>query len=230
MKRGKKYKQVVEKLGPKREYTLEEAFQSLKENKYTNFDETVEIAISLGVDPRYANQMIRGAAVLPKGIGKKVKILVITQGEKIKEAEEAGADYTGYEDYIEKINSGWLDFDVLIASPDVMKEVGKLGKFLGPRGLMPSPKTGTVTFDIADAVFDAKAGKVQFKVDKAGNIHAPIGKVSFPPEDLLDNSKFFIDTIIRAKPTGLKGRYLKAITVCSTMSPGMPIDLSTITE
>ncbi|MBN2543478.1 50S ribosomal protein L1 [bacterium] len=230
MKRGKKYNGFRDKLEPLKEYTLSEAFELLKDNTYTKFDETVEIAIRLGVDPRYSNQMIRGAAVLPKGTGKESKILVIAEGEKVKEAEEAGADWVGKDEYIEKINGGWLDFDILIATPDTMKDVGKLGKVLGPRGLMPSPKTGTVTFDLKDAIEDAKAGKVQYKVDKNGNIHALLGKVSFVKEDLLENAKFFIDTIIRAKPAGVKGQYIRNVTISSTMSPGFKINLSSLTE
>ncbi|MCD6098924.1 50S ribosomal protein L1 [bacterium] len=223
-KLGKKRAALLEKVDIHKLYTVEEAISLVKENKLAEFDETVEIHMKLGVDPRHSDQMVRGTVVLPHGIGKEVKVAVIARGEKVKEAEEAGADFVGSEELAEKIKGGWFGFDTLIATPDMMSEVGKLGRILGPKKLMPSPKTGTVTFDIANAVKEAKAGKVQFRVDKGANIHAPIGKVSFSKEQLLENAKSFIEAVIRAKPAAAKGQYVKSITIASTMSPGYKVD------
>ncbi|OQX89376.1 MAG: 50S ribosomal protein L1 [candidate division Zixibacteria bacterium 4484_93] len=224
MKHGKKRTALLEKLDLHKLYTLDEAISLVKENKLAEFDETVEIHMKLGVDPRHSDQMIRGTVVLPNGIGKEVKVAVIAKGEKVKEAEEAGADFAGSEELVEKIKGGWFDFDTLIATPDMMSEVGKLGRILGPKKLMPSPKTGTVTFDIANAVKEAKAGKVQFRVDKGANLHAPIGKVSFSSEQLLENAKSLIEAVVRAKPATAKGQFIKSITIASTMSPGYRVN------
>ena len=198
----------------------------VKEAAYANFDETVEAAFRLGVDPRHADQVVRGTVVLPHGIGKTLKVLVITQGEKITEAEEAGADYVGGKDYIDRISEGWLEFDTVITTPDMMGQVGKLGRILGPRGLMPNPKSGTVTFDVGRAVKEAKAGKIEFRVDKTGNVHAPVGKLSFENEKLSENLKTLIEMINRARPPTAKGIYLRNITVSSTMSPGVKLDVN----
>ncbi len=201
----------------------DEAVKLVKELAFAKFDETVEIATRLGVDPRRADQIVRGTVVLPHGTGKSVRVLVIAQGEKLKEAEEAGADYFGAE-YVEKIQGGWVDFDVCVVTPDMMGKVGPLGRILGPRGLMPTPKAGTVTMDIAKAVSEIKAGKIEFRVDKTGNVHAPIGRVSFSEEQLAENLGSFMDQIVRAKPSGAKGVYVKSVTVSSTMGPGIHID------
>lgn len=200
-----------------------EAVGLVKELSFAKFDETVEISIRLGVDPRHADQIVRGAVVLPHGTGKSQRVLVIAQGDKIREAEEAGADYVGTE-YVQQIKDGWLDFDVAVATPDVMGQVGQLGRILGPRGLMPTPKAGTVTFDVARAVSEIKAGKIEFRVDRTGNVHAPIGRVSFAPDQLSDNLRAFMDNIVRAKPSGAKGIYVRSVTVSSTMGPGVPVD------
>ncbi|HEY0809694.1 MAG TPA: 50S ribosomal protein L1 [Longimicrobiales bacterium] len=200
-----------------------EAVKLVKDKAFAKFDETVEVAVRLGVDPRHADQVVRGTVVLPHGTGKSVRVLVITQGDKAKEAEDAGADYVGTE-FIQKINEGWLDFDAIVATPDVMGQLGKLGRVLGPRGLMPSPKAGTVTFDVGKAVREIKAGKIEFRVDKTGNLHAPIGRVSFPEEKLAENLDAFMDTVVRAKPAASKGTYIKTVTVSSTMGPGVRID------
>ena len=225
-KKGKKYLVAIEKIDRQGRYSVEEAVAKLKEAAYANFDETVEAAFRLGVDPRHADQVVRGTVVLPHGIGKTVQVLVITQGEKITEAEEAGADYVGGKDYIDRISEGWLEFDTVITTPDMMGQVGKLGRILGPRGLMPNPKSGTVTFDVGRAVKEAKAGKIEFRVDKTGNVHAPIGKLSFENEKLSENLKTLIETINRARPPTAKGIYLRNITVSSTMSPGVKLDLN----
>jgi len=201
----------------------DEAVGLVKELAFAKFDETVELAARLGVDPRKADELVRGTVVLPHGTGKTVRVLVIAQGEKEKEAADAGADYVGV-DYVEKIQEGWLDFDVCVATPDLMGKVGPLGRVLGPRGLMPTPKAGTVTFDIGRAVTEIKAGKIEFRVDKTGNIHAPIGKVSFSQEHLVENLKAFMDQIVRARPASAKGVYVKSVTVSSTMGPGVSID------
>jgi large subunit ribosomal protein L1 len=200
-----------------------EAVDLVKQLSFANFDETVEVSIRLGVDPRHADQIVRGAVVLPHGTGKSQRVLVIAQGDKVREAEEAGADYIGTE-YVQQIKDGWLDFDVAVATPDVMGQVGQLGRILGPRGLMPTPKAGTVTFDVARAVNEIKAGKIEFRVDRTGNVHAPIGRVSFAPDQLADNLRAFMDNIVRAKPSGAKGVYIRSVTVSSTMGPGVPID------
>jgi large subunit ribosomal protein L1 len=204
-------------------FAPDEAVKLVKELAFAKFDETVEIAARLGVDPRKADQVVRGTVVLPHGTGKTVRVLVIAQGDKAKEAEEAGADFVGVE-FIDKIKGGWLDFDVAVATPDLMGKVGPLGRVLGPRGLMPTPKAGTVTLEVGRAVKEIKAGKIEFRVDKTGNVHAPIGKVSFPAEHLRDNLTSFMDQIVRAKPSSAKGTYVKSVTVSSTMGPGVHID------
>ncbi|MGC8938361.1 MAG: 50S ribosomal protein L1 [Thermodesulfovibrio sp.] len=223
---GKKLAAVKEKLDTTREYTLEEAIDFLKENSFTKFDETVEMAINLGVDPRKSDQVIRSTVVLPHGTGKQVRVLVFAKGEKEKEAEQAGADYIGAEDLIEKIQQGWLEFDRAIATPDMMSQVGKLGKILGPRGLMPNPKLGTVTFDIAKAVKEAKAGKIEYRTDKGGVVHVPIGKLSFDKEKLVENAIAVLKSVIKAKPPTSKGKYIKKVVLSSTMGPGLKIDIS----
>ena len=200
-----------------------EALQLVKDAAFAKFDETVEVSVRLGVDPRHADQIVRGTVVLPHGTGKSVRVLVLAQGDKVREAEEAGADYAGME-YAEKIKEGWLDFDVAVATPDVMGQVGQLGRVLGPRGLMPTPKAGTVTFDVGDAVREIKAGKIEFRVDRTGNVHAPIGRVSFSVDQLADNLSAFMDTVIRAKPAAAKGAYVKTVAVSSTMGPSARID------
>jgi large subunit ribosomal protein L1 len=206
-------------------YKLDEAVGLLHRVKFAKFDETVELALRLGVDPRQADQMVRGTLVLPHGLGKSKKVLVIAGGEKVREAEEAGADLVGGEDMVKKIQEGWTDFEAVIATPDMMKSVGKLGKVLGPRGLMPNPKAGTVTFDVKTAVQEIKAGKVEFRVDKTAIIHAPVGKSSFPPERLVENAQALIAAVVKAKPAAAKGKYVRTITLSSTMGPGIPIEL-----
>jgi large subunit ribosomal protein L1 len=228
MKRGKKYKGAKEKLGKGRSYKLEDAVKKLKECACAKFDETVEMSVRLGVDPKHAEQMVRGTTVLPNGTGRKVRVLVLTKGEKEKEAKEAGADFVGLEDYIEKITQGWLDVDAVVATPDVMGQVGKLGKILGTKGMMPNPKSGTVTFDVAKAIKELKTGKIEFRVDKGGNIGVPVGKLSFTEEQLMENAKAFLDVIIRAKPAAAKGTYLKNASISSTMGPGIRLDTSSI--
>jgi large subunit ribosomal protein L1 len=221
---GKRTKATREGIDPAKAYPLAEAVKMVKERAKAKFDETIEIAMNLGVDPKHADQMVRGAVVLPHGIGKTVRVAVFAKGEKEREAREAGADTIGAEDLVEKVQGGWMDFDTAIATPDLMGQVGRLGKVLGPRGLMPNPKLGTVTFDISRAVREAKAGKVEFRVDKAGNIHTPVGKRSFNEQQLRDNAMSLIEAIVRAKPSASKGIYLRSLTVSSTMSPGVPID------
>ena len=224
--RGKKYQEAVKLVDRTKLYDIEEAVQLLKKTATAKFDETVEVAFRLGVDPRKADENIRGAVVLPHGTGKTQRVLVFAKGEKIKEAEAAGADYIGDQDIINKINDGWFDFDVIVATPDMMAEVGKLRRVLGPKGLMPNPKTGTVTFDVEKAVKDIKAGKVEYRVDKAGNVHVPIGKVSFDDQQIIENFETIVDTIIKAKPQSSKGTYLKTIAITSTMGPGIKINPS----
>ncbi|SFN11491.1 50S ribosomal protein L1 [Thermodesulforhabdus norvegica] len=224
-KRGKKYLAAKAKVDPTRRYSFEEAVKLALECSYANFDETVDIAVRLGVDPRHADQMVRGSVVLPNGLGRQVRVLVFAKGEKVQEALDAGADYAGGEEYIEKIQKeGWLEFDKTVATPDMMGAVGKIGKILGPRGLMPNAKLGTVTFDVARAVKEIKAGKLDFRVDKAGIVHAPMGKVSFGPEKLLQNMAAFIDTLIRLKPAASKGTYIRGVAVSTTMGPGIKVD------
>ncbi len=224
-KRGKKYTAALEKFEPNKKYNLEEAVGKVKEIAFAKFDETVELTMWLGVDPRKADQLVRGTIVLPHGLGGKAKVIVvITQGDKIREAEEAGADFAGGDELVDKIKGGWLDFDAVIATPDMMRSVGTLGKILGPRGLMPNPKTGTVTMDVKNAIQETKAGKVEYRVDKTGVIHSPVGKVSFNEANLLENTKTLINAVIKAKPTTAKGRYLKKINLAATMSPGVLLD------
>jgi large subunit ribosomal protein L1 len=223
-KHGKKYQESLKLIDRNKKYGLSEGIQLVKQVAYANFDETVEMAIRLGVDPRKADQMVRGSVVLPHGIGKTVRVLVFAEGEKEKEALEAGADYVGKDEYIEKIQQGWLEFDRVIATPNLMGAVSKLGKILGPRGLMPNPKTGTVGFEVGRMVKEAKAGKVDFKVEKAGIIHVPIGKKSFSAEKLVENAKALLETVLRLKPATSKGQYIRSIAVSTTMSPGIKLD------
>jgi large subunit ribosomal protein L1 len=228
--RGKKYRESAAKVDKSRRYGFKEAVQAALDTACGKFDETVDIAVKLGVDPRHADQMVRGTVVLPNGVGKEVRVLVFAKGEKEKEASEAGADYVGSDEYVEKIQSGWLEFDKAIATPDMMGAVGKLGRVLGPRGLMPNAKLGTVTFDVAKAVKEVKAGKIDFRVEKAGIIHAPMGKVSFGMEGLVQNIAAFMDTILRLKPPASKGTYLRGIAISTTMGPGIKVDPSTMKE
>ena len=228
MRRGKKYKSAKEKVGRGKLYKLEEAVRKLREVTYAKFDETVEMSVRLGVDPKHADQVVRGTILLPNGTGKKVKVLVLTKGEKEKEAQEAGADFVGSDEFIKKITEGWSEADAIIATPDVMGQVGRLGKILGPKGLMPNPKSGTVTFDVAKAVREIKAGRVEFRVDKGGNIGVPIGKFSFPEDKIVENAKVFLDAIMRAKPAAAKGTYLRNVSISSTMGPGMKLDTSSV--
>jgi large subunit ribosomal protein L1 len=223
-KAGKKYKEAKNKIERAKRYPLEEALQLLPETSYARFDEGIDIAVRLGVDPKKPDQMVRGTVILPHGTGKEVKVLVFAQGEKEKEAREAGTDFVGGEELVEKIAQGWLDFDKAIATPDMMKVVSKVGKILGPRGLMPNPKVGTVTFDVGKAVQDVKSGKVEFKVDKAGNLHVSVGKVSFGQEKVKENILTLMDSVIKAKPASSKGTYLKGLTVSTTMGPGIKVD------
>ena len=222
-KHGKKYRSAREKVPAGVSFAPSEAVQLVKDLAYASFDESVEVATRLSVDPRKADQIVRGTVVLPHGTGKTSRVLVIAQGENEKEAQDAGADFVGA-DYVEKIQEGWLDFDVMVVTPDMMGKVGPLGRVLGPRGLMPTPKAGTVTFDVAKAVSEIKAGKIEFRVDKTGNVHAPIGRVSFEPQQLAENLGAFMDQIVRAKPSAAKGTYVRSVTVSSTMGPGVAID------
>jgi large subunit ribosomal protein L1 len=222
-KSGKKFT-AARQLVPERAHTIEDAIPLMQKVKFAKFDETVEIALRLGVDPKHADQMVRGTVVLPHGLGKTKRVLAIAGGDKQKDALEAGADFVGGEELVDKIQGGWMDFDAVVATPDMMRAVGKLGKVLGPRGLMPNPKTGTVTPNVKQAVIEIKAGKVEFRVDKTGIVHAPVGKTSFPSENLVANASALIDSIVRAKPAAAKGKYLKSITVSSTMGPGVKID------
>jgi large subunit ribosomal protein L1 len=224
MQRGKKYKSAKEKVGRGKLYKLEEAVRKLKEAAYAKFDETVEMSVRLGVDPKHADQVVRGTILLPNGTGRKVRVLVLTKGEKEKEAQEAGADFVGSDEFIKKITEGWSEVDAIIATPDVMGQVGRLGKILGPKGLMPNPKSGTVTFDVAKAVREIKAGRVEFRVDKAGNIGVPVGRLSFPEDKIVENAKVFLDAVMRAKPAAAKGTYLKNVSISSSMGPGIRLD------
>jgi len=221
-KRSKRYRELASLL-EKKEYPLEEAIQLLKKTASARFDETVEISIRLGVDPRHADQVVRGTVALPHGLGKAVRVMVIAKGDKADEAQQAGADYVGYEDYLEKIQQGWVDFDVLVATPDAMRDLGKLGRVLGPRGLMPNPKSGTVTMEIGTTVKEIKAGKIDFRVDKTGIVHTGIGKASFEGDKLKDNVKTLLQMIIRLKPVGAKGTYLRSVSISNTMGPGIRI-------
>jgi large subunit ribosomal protein L1 len=220
---GKKFRAALAKVDRMREYPIPDAVTLLKDSSYAKFDETVDVAVNLGVDPRHADQVVRGTVVLPHGTGKTVRVLVITQGDRVREAEAAGADFVGIE-YIQKIKEGWLDTDVIVATPDVMGQLGALGKVLGPRGLMPNPKAGTVTMDVTKAVREIKAGKIEFRVDKTGNVHAPVGKVSFTAPQLAANVQAFMDTIARAKPAAAKGTYIRSATISSTMGPGVKLE------
>jgi len=227
-KKGKKYIEALKLVDRSKAYPIDEAIELVKKTDYAKFDATVEAAFRLGVDPKKADQQIRGAVVLPNGTGKTQRVLVFAKGEKAKEAEAAGADYVGDAEYINKINQGWFEFDVVVATPDMMGEVGKLGRTLGPKGLMPNPKTGTVTFDVEKAVNEIKAGKVEYRLDKAGIIHVPIGKVSFDSEKLAENFNTIYETIVKAKPAAAKGTYMKNVSVTSTMGPGIKVDPTTV--
>ena len=222
-KHGKKYRAATEKI-EQRPYQLDEAFQLLKQVAYAKFNETVELSMLLGVDPKHADQMVRGTTVLPHGTGQTKRVLVIAGGDKQKEAQEAGADFVGGDDMVAKIQEGWTDFDAVIATPDMMRAVGQLGKILGPRGLMPNPKTGTVTFDVKTAVQETKAGKVEYRVDKTGVVHCPVGKVSFEKDKLLGNTRALIDAVVKAKPSTAKGKYVKKVNLAATMTPGVLLD------
>jgi large subunit ribosomal protein L1 len=227
-KHGKKFRQADEKV-EKRPYPLHDAIQLAKDSSFAKFDETLEIAMRLGVDPKHADQMVRGTVVLPHGLGKTARVLVFASGEKIREAEEAGADYVGGEELAKRIEGGWLDFEAVVATPDMMRVVGRLGKVLGPRGLMPNPKAGTVAMDVAKAVQEIKAGKVEFRVDKTGIIHAPVGKLSFGTDRLKENADALVGAVIKAKPSAAKGKYVKGVSVSSTMGPGIRVDENTLT-
>src|SRR6187200_2472700 len=227
-KRGKKFAAARAAIPQDRTYSIEEAVPLVQKAKYAKFDETVDLSLRLGVDPKHADQMVRGTVVLPHGLGKSKRVAAIAGGEKQKEAQEAGADVVGGDDLVEKIQGGFMDFDAVVATPDMMRGVGKLGKVLGPRGLMPNPKTGTVTTDIAKAIKEIKAGKVEFRVDKSGIIHAPVGKISFQTDSLVANAHALVDSIVRAKPAAAKGKYLRSVTVSSTMGPGIRIDTTNI--
>ena len=228
MKHSNRYNNNFEKLNREKEYSLEEAVALLTTFNLPKFDESVELAINLGVDPKHADQIVRGMVALPNGIGKDVKVLVFAKDNLAEDAEQAGADFVGADDMLEKVKGGWTDIDVVIAAPDMMAEVGKLGKILGPRGLMPNPKTGTVTTDIAKAVTEMKAGKIEFRVEKNGIIHNSIGKISFPKENIVENARVFIDAILKAKPQAVKGTYMKKITITTTMGPGIKLDKTSI--
>ncbi|MCB2149345.1 MAG: 50S ribosomal protein L1 [Deltaproteobacteria bacterium] len=229
-KRGKKYKESSSKIESAKRYDFTEAIDAAISSSYAKFDETVDVAVRLGVDPRHADQMVRGTVVLPNGLGKEVKVLVFAKGEKEAEAREAGAEYVGNEDLVEKIKEGWFGFDKAIATPDMMGTVGKIGRLLGPRGLMPNAKTGTVTFDVGKTVQELKAGKIEFRVEKAGIVHAPMGKVSFGSQKLIENISAFLETIMKLKPSSSKGTYLKGIAVSTTMGPGIKIDTTLVKD
>jgi large subunit ribosomal protein L1 len=226
---GKKFAKARQAAKSRPSYPLAEAVEVVQKNAFAKFDETVELAMRLGVDPKHADQMVRGTVVLPHGLGGKAKrVLAIASGEKLKEAQDAGADHVGGDDMVAKIQEGWLDFDAVVATPDMMKSVGRLGKVLGPRGLMPNPKTGTVTFDVSKAIVEIKAGKVEYRVDKTGIVHAPVGKISFGVQKLFDNVKTLIDSVLKARPAAAKGRYVRSIALSSTMGPGVRIDLASV--
>jgi large subunit ribosomal protein L1 len=225
-KKGKKYQEAAKLVDRQKSYEAAEAIELVKKTATAKFDESVEVAVRLGVDPKKADQQVRGAVVLPHGTGKTQRVLVFAKGEKAKEAEAAGADFVGDTDYINKIQQGWFDFDVIVATPDMMAEVGRLGRVLGPKGLMPNPKTGTVTFEVEKAVNDIKAGKVEYRVDKAGNIHVPIGKVSFDNEKLAENLGTIVDTLLKVKPAAAKGTYVRNVAISSTMGPGIKVNPS----
>lgn len=227
-KKGKKYLEAAKLVDRSQAYSAVEAIELAKKTSTVKFDATVEAAFRLGVDPKKADQQIRGAVVLPNGTGRTQRVLVFAKGEKLKEAEAAGADYVGDSEYINKIQQGWFDFDVIVATPDMMGEVGKLGRVLGPKGLMPNPKTGTVTFDVTKAVNEIKAGKVEYRVDKSGNIHVPIGKVSFEDNKLVENFNTIFETMMKVKPAAAKGTYMKNVTISTTMGPGVKVDPSTV--
>ncbi len=224
MKVSKRIKAIREKIDLKKEYSLEDAVKLLKENSTVKFVESLDVAVRLGVDPRHADQMVRGTVTLPHGTGKEVKVLVLAKGSKAEEALEAGADYAGFEEYIEKIKGGWADVDVVVATPDAMPEVGKLGRILGPRGLMPNPKSGTVTNDVAKAVKEVKAGKIEFRVDKTGIVHTSLGKLNFTEEQLVENARTFLQTIMKLRPSSAKGQYVKSLYLSSTMGPGIELN------
>jgi len=224
MKRGKRYQEAVDMIDRENYYPLVDALSLVQKFPKAKFDETVEVSVKLGVDPKHADQMVRSTVVLPHGTGKKVRVLVFAKGEHETMAKEAGADYVGAEDLVDKIQGGWLEFDVAIATPEMMKVVGRLGKILGSRGLMPNPKSGTVTFEVANAVRDSKAGKIEFRVDRGGNLHVPVGKVSFDQSKIKDNIAAFFDAVVRAKPSGARGTYIRTVTISSTMGPGIKID------
>jgi large subunit ribosomal protein L1 len=224
MAHGKKYKQAVAQIDSRKTYSLEEAVKLVRSTAYAKFDETVDLAVRLGIDPRHPDQQVRGVVALPHGTGKKIRVAVFVKGEKLREAQEAGADYVGGDDLIKKVQEGWLDFDVAVATPDMMKDVGKLGRILGPRGLMPNPKAGTVTFELARAIKELKAGKIEFRVDRTGIVHNAIGKLSFTDEQLVENGRAVLDALHRARPSGAKGQFMRSITLSSTMGPGIRIE------
>lgn len=226
-KRGKKYEEARKQIDREKKYEAEEALRMIQEMSKRSFDETIELAVRLGVNPKHSEQQVRGSVVLPHGTGKTVRVAVFAKGEKMKEAEDAGADYVGADELVAKVQEGWLDFDIAVATPDMMGSVGKLGKVLGPRGMMPNPKSGTVTFDIEKAVSDIKAGKVEYRTEKAGNVHVPIGKVSFSHDQLVENFNTVMDALIKARPAAAKGQYIKSVTVSSTMGPGIRIAAGT---
>src|SRR5919109_387375 len=228
-KTGKKFAAARQQI-PARPHTIEDAVPLMQKVKYAKFDETVELALRLGVDPKHADQMVRGTVVLPHGLGKSKRVLAIAGSDKQKDAKDAGADIVGGEELVEKIQGGWVDFDAVVATPDMMRAVGKLGKVLGPRGLMPNPKTGTVTPNVAQAIKEIKAGKVEFRVDKTGIIHAPLGKTSFPAQSLIENAHALVDSVVKAKPSAAKGKFLRSVTLSSTMGPGVAIDTAHIDE
>ncbi len=226
-KHGKNFTAAKAKIEP-REYGLEEAIKTIREVAFAKFDESIELSMVLGVNPKHADQMVRGTVILPHGTGRTQRVLVIAGGEKVAEAEEAGADFVGGAELVKKIQGGWLDFDAVVATPDMMREVGKLGRILGPRGLMPNPKTGTVTFDVAKAVSEVKAGKVEYRVDKTANIHVPVGKLSFDDDKLIDNARALLQAVSKAKPAAAKGKYIKSIHITSTMGPGVTLDFDEV--